>query len=254
MENLPAAKIKLNKKTSSLSDILEKSIRSAQSLADAQKIGIVSDDLERSLTPAESGHSDPQEATLESESRRADAERREKKTERRSLRAERRWLDAEGRPMRKQVPPEGERRGLDGDRRGSDRRDEDRPGELFYDEKPSERSSEDSKEESPSGLSLDVDPDKIMLVIGNLLGSAIKASKPGDTIRIETRSIGEWFEIAVEGTGQAELASSAPQGDAAGLGLAICKAIVEAHGGTIGVDNKPKGSKFWFRLPSSCLQ
>jgi signal transduction histidine kinase len=36
-----------------------------------------------------------------------------------------------------------------------------------------------------------------------------------------------------------------------GLGLLIVREIVEAHGGTVGVDStRGKGSRFWFRLPA----
>lgn len=40
-----------------------------------------------------------------------------------------------------------------------------------------------------------------------------------------------------------------------GLGLASCRAIVEAHEGTIGFENLPTGgSRFWFRLPAAAME
>jgi signal transduction histidine kinase len=40
-----------------------------------------------------------------------------------------------------------------------------------------------------------------------------------------------------------------------GLGLLIVREIVEAHGGSVGVDSAPgKGSRFWFRLPAADAQ
>jgi signal transduction histidine kinase len=40
-----------------------------------------------------------------------------------------------------------------------------------------------------------------------------------------------------------------------GLGLSIVKAVVQAHGGEVGVDNRPGGgSVFWFTLPVGSSQ
>lgn len=109
-----------------------------------------------------------------------------------------------------------------------------------------------------------VDAHRIEQVQSNLLHNALKFTPSGGTVSV--RACAEDGTIRVEvvdtGIGIAEedlpklfrRFSQLPSGGAkggTGLGLAISKAIVEAHGGRIGVESTPgKGSTFWFTLPA----
>lgn len=109
------------------------------------------------------------------------------------------------------------------------------------------------------------DEERLIQVVVNLLSNAIKFSADGSTVSVSVkeRGTGE-VEVRVTDCGRGvppelkdsifERFSQLDRDDASnerglGLGLAICKAIVLAHGGTIGVDSDyGKGSSFWFRL------
>jgi len=115
------------------------------------------------------------------------------------------------------------------------------------------------------------DPDRIQRVFVNLLGNSLKFAPEKSEIRIsaelrqdETPGNAPWIEVRIQDQGPGipiekqalifEKFKQSGRNDEAersgsGLGLAICKAIVEAHGGTIGVDSTiGEGSAFWFRL------
>ena len=109
-----------------------------------------------------------------------------------------------------------------------------------------------------------IDPDLMETVLLNLLDNARKASSPGGTIRLEGCREGEDCRIDVIDTGKGippeELARvteafymvdksrSRAQGGA-GLGLAVCRRIVELHGGTMELDSAPgRGTRVTVRL------
>ena len=114
--------------------------------------------------------------------------------------------------------------------------------------------------------SIDVDADRIVQVLVNLLSNAVKFSPPGGVVTIAVTVDGQWTEFRVIDHGRGVPAahqraiferfrqvdpSDAREKGGAGLGLAICKSIVEQHGGSIGVESEEgAGSAFWFRLAS----
>lgn len=109
-----------------------------------------------------------------------------------------------------------------------------------------------------------MDPDRVQQVLTNLLSNAIKFS-PKDAsviVRYEiTESNQLYVEVRDHGRGIApedqdaifqkfRQASNSPLVKGTGLGLAIAKALVEQHGGDIGVRSVPgEGSAFYFTLP-----
>jgi signal transduction histidine kinase len=106
---------------------------------------------------------------------------------------------------------------------------------------------------------------RIKQVLTNLLTNAVKFSSPGDHVALSIRQDGNSLVFIVEDTGQgiasSELSnlfkdfgktSTKPtDGEpSTGLGLALCKRIIESHGGEISVHSQlGQGSIFWFRLP-----
>jgi signal transduction histidine kinase len=111
-----------------------------------------------------------------------------------------------------------------------------------------------------------LDPNKIRQVVDNLLNNAVKYSPPGSTINVEValQNGSLVFAVRDQGPGIPESerdklfkdfgrTSVRPTGGekSTGLGLAICRKIVEAHHGTISAENLPeRGCVFRVTLPS----
>lgn len=116
-----------------------------------------------------------------------------------------------------------------------------------------------------AALPFHTDPNRFIQVLTNLLSNAYKFSAPNSAILIDIKDAGDQVRISVTDEGQgipaneqhkifnrfSDMANSdrALKGGT-GLGLNICKAIVERMGGTIGFDTQEGvGTTFYFYLP-----
>ncbi|MBO9542007.1 PAS domain S-box protein [bacterium] len=116
----------------------------------------------------------------------------------------------------------------------------------------------------PEPLLFSMDARRIGQVLLNLINNALKFTPPGGRVQVRTRIEGEAVRCEVEDTGEGiapedfpklftrfgQLPAGLKKGSGTGLGLSISKALIEAHGGSIGVESTfGQGSVFWFTLP-----
>jgi PAS domain S-box-containing protein len=109
---------------------------------------------------------------------------------------------------------------------------------------------------------LSADRERLIQVLSNLLGNALKFTRAGGRISVHAVNAGTFAQISVEDTGSGIPSADLPHifdrywrpdrasRSGAGLGLAICKGIIDAHGGRIWVESAlGRGTTIHFTVP-----
>lgn len=120
-------------------------------------------------------------------------------------------------------------------------------------------------EVQPETLLFMFDQQRIEQVLNNLLSNAFKFSHSDTTVTLRVRPVGDMVEFSVQDQGQGiredeldkvfgefQKVSTKPTNNesSTGLGLSICKRIIDLHGGHLGVESTfGVGSRFYFTLP-----
>ena len=108
-------------------------------------------------------------------------------------------------------------------------------------------------------------PEKLQRVLFNLIQNAIRHTPADGSVTVAAESNGSTVEIEVADTGEGlrpedrerafepfyrgGVGAARAAGDGTGLGLTVCRAIVEAHGGEIWFAESPRGARVRFSLP-----
>ncbi len=114
--------------------------------------------------------------------------------------------------------------------------------------------------EVPADLpQITADGGRVQQVVFNLLDNALRHTPTGGAINISAAAAAGWITVRVTDTGPGVEPAMLPliferfhkgHGSGKGLGLAIVRSIVRAHGGEVGAENRPGGgAAIWFRLP-----
>lgn len=116
---------------------------------------------------------------------------------------------------------------------------------------------------SAKGLTIQADPQRLFQVLSNLLGNAIKFTAPGGRIDVSASQADGNVLISVRDNGSGIHAVHLPHiferywsvregnPNGSGLGLYICRSIVNAHGGELWAESEPGvGSVFTFSIPA----
>jgi PAS domain S-box-containing protein len=118
------------------------------------------------------------------------------------------------------------------------------------------------REAKLDGVVICGDRDRLMQAFGNLIGNAIKFSSRGGAVTIRGTIEDSHLEVAIADTGPGITADDLPHifepywsarrhsKQGTGLGLYICKAILEIHAGTVSVESEVgRGTTFVVKLP-----
>ncbi|MCZ7570134.1 MAG: ATP-binding protein [Ardenticatenaceae bacterium] len=121
----------------------------------------------------------------------------------------------------------------------------------------------------PTGQGM-ADSLRLRQMLDNLISNAVKYSPPGSLVTVSAQRLQSGWQVNVEDEGPGitaedqervfqdftRLSAKPTAGErSTGLGLAVTRRLVEAHGGQIGVDSEPgRGSRFWFTLPDDIAE